>query len=330
MSRTLSLSTAAFASEAFHPVKLTGCEKLNQLFQYQLLIKTPDLEGHEFYAQFSSKSPAANVDLTSWLGQSVTVNIELDGKEINFSEVNNTIRQHFKKTVGQGTRHINGIITSAQYLYNQGRSSYYSITLSPFIQPATLRSNYRIWQDKTPIEIIDELLQDYPGTVEKRLEEQKANRYPKRDYQTQFNETDFAYFARICSEWGINYWFEHTPDGHTLVLSDEPQNHKQMPSEAYHHISYYPQGHKINEEYLHEFNIIAQAVSGAYASTGRSTLGVFQPARILHYRNVGFGIQMEKKNLCLFLKSIRLNLKLFLIFFLCGLKTKQERLIDLN
>ncbi len=34
MSRTLSLSTAAFSPEAFHPVKLVGQESLNKLFQY--------------------------------------------------------------------------------------------------------------------------------------------------------------------------------------------------------------------------------------------------------------------------------------------------------
>ncbi len=39
-----------------------------------------------------------------------------------------------------------------------------------------------------------------------------------------------------------------------------------MPSEAYYSVSYYPKGHKISEEYLYEFNVIAQAVSGAYIS----------------------------------------------------------------
>ncbi len=266
MSRTLSLSTSAFSAEVFAPVKLTGREYLNELFEYQLIIKTPDMDNLAFYDQYGSKNPAANVDLTSWIGQSVTVNIELDGKEISFSEVNNTIRQYFKNTVGKGVRHINGVITSAQYLYDQGRSSYYLVTLSPFLHAATLRTNYRIFQDSSVLEIIDELLQDYPGTVDKRLEEQKSNRYPKRDYQTQFGESDYGFLVRLLSEWGICHWYEHSADGHTLVLSDEPQNHKPMPSEAYTQISYYPQGHKIEEEYLHELNIIAQTVSSAFAS----------------------------------------------------------------
>ena len=266
MARTLSLSTSAFSPEVFAPVKLEGREHLNELFEYQLIVKTPDLEGHEFYAQYGSKSPTANVDLTSWLRQSITVNIELDGKEVTKSDVSRTIRYHYQETVGKGVRHINGVITGAQYLYNQGRSAYYLLEISPFLQAATLRQNWRIYQDKTVLEIIDELLLDYPGTVEKRLEEQKTDRYTKRDYQTQYGETDYNFLIRLLSEWGISHWYEHTADGHTLILSDEPQNHRQLPSEAYHSISYYPQGHKINEEYLHECNLIARTVSGAFAS----------------------------------------------------------------
>ena len=106
MSRTLSLSTSAFSPDIFAPVKLTGCESLNKLFDYQLILKTPDLEGHEFYQQYGSKSPAANVDLTSWLGQSITINIELDGKEITKTDVSRTIRFNYQETVGKGTRHI--------------------------------------------------------------------------------------------------------------------------------------------------------------------------------------------------------------------------------
>lgn len=63
------------------------------------------------------------------------------------------------------------------------------------------------------------------------------------------------------------YWFEHSAETHTLVLSDDEQGHKPNFSEAYHTVSYYPPKHKTTEEYLHEFNLTAQMVSGAYASS---------------------------------------------------------------
>ena len=130
MSRTLSLSTQAFSSAMFLPIRLSGSERINELFSYQLILKTPDLDSVTFLEQFGVKSPSSSVDLSSWLGQTVNVGIQLDGKEIEFSEINNTFRQWFTKTVGKGTRYISGIITSARYLYDQGRSSYYIRPLS--------------------------------------------------------------------------------------------------------------------------------------------------------------------------------------------------------
>ena len=266
MSRTLSFSSNALSTEVFLPVKLSGIECVNSLYCYELIVKTPDDDPIEFYNKNGSRLPYANVDVTGWLGHEVTVGIELDGKAVIKSEVVKTIRQSWQETVGQGTRYISGIVSGARYLYDQGRSSYYLIELSPFLANATLRKDCKIFQDKTVIEILDEVLLAYPGTVIKRLEQDKANRYPKRDYQTQFLESDFDFFARLCAEWGINYWFEHHADGHALVLSDETNGHNKIESKAYHTVDYYPQGHKIEEEYLHEFSLITKKVSGAFAS----------------------------------------------------------------
>ncbi len=266
MSRTIGLSTNAFSAETFLPVKLSGVECVNELYCYELIVKTPDADPVQFYAQNGARLPYANVDVTGWLGQEIAIGIELDGKVVIKSDVVKTIRQSWQEKVGQGVRHISGIISSARYLYDQGRSSYYLIELSPFLSNATLKTDCKIFQDKTVIEILDEVLLHYPGKVIKRLEQDKVNRYPKRDYQTQFLESDFQFFARLCSEWGINYWFEHGTDGHTLVLSDETNGHQKVESEAYHIVAYYPLGHKIEEEYLHDFSLIARKVSGAFAS----------------------------------------------------------------
>ncbi len=270
MSRTLSLSTQAFSSGVFLPVKLSGTERINELFTYQLILKTPNLDSTDFYRQFGTKVIDANADLTSWLGQNLTINIEIDGKDVTFSEVNNTFHQHFTKTVGKGTRYISGIITSARYLYNNERSSYYSIELRPFLYNATLKSDYKIFQNKNVIEILDEVLSAYSGTVEKRLWQEQRGRYPIRIYQNQHGETDYQFFCRLCSEFGVNHFFSHTDNNHTLILSDEPYGHYPIQNEAYQKIAYYPLSYKdqthIKEEHLHEFNLTAQMVSGAYAS----------------------------------------------------------------
>ncbi|MEB0001179.1 phage late control D family protein, partial [Cryobacterium sp. RTS3] len=79
---------------------------------------------------------------------------------------------------------------------------------------ATLTTDCKIFQDQSVIKIIDLLFADYAFPVDKRLIET----YPKRDYQTQYNESDFTFFSRLCEEWGINYFFEHDNGVHRLVL----------------------------------------------------------------------------------------------------------------
>lgn len=112
------------------------------------------------------------------------------------------------------------------------------------------------------------LIDPYALSVEWRLIEQdKAHRYSRRDYCVQYGETDYQFLSRLCSDWGINFWFEHNQETHTLVFSDDEQGHKPNLSEAYRTVSYYPPKHKTTEEYLHEFNLIAQMVSGAYSSS---------------------------------------------------------------
>lgn len=262
MSRVLSLSSKIPDLAQFTPVRLSGSESINQLYEYTLILKTPD-EGN------FNASIAANIDLSSWLYQSLTVGIELDGKSVQKDQLNaHNVRDYWHEVVGQGTRHINGLIETAQFLYNQGRSSYYQVSIRPWLQQATLRSDYKIHQNLNALELLRIHLNGYSHPVEYRLSTPEAQypiRFPKRDYQCQFNESDFTFFARTCSEWGLNWWFEHAENGHKLIIADSQQAHKRNPSEAYHQVYYYPPDYKIAEEYLHELNIRAKTVSGSFA-----------------------------------------------------------------
>ena len=254
MSRVLSLNTPAFSGKIFRPVKLTGTERINQLYQYELVLKTPDMDNVEFFKSFAAGNPSAAADVTAWLGQDISVGIEID------SSITGSI-------TGSGTRHISGIITGAQYLQQQRRGNFYSITIEPALAQANLRSDYKIYQDQNVIEILEELLKPYSITLDKRLSDENT-RYPKRIYQTQFGETDFVFFRRLCSEWGINWYWEHTDGGHTLILADDSSSHKTMPLASYQKLNYYPPNHlmTIKEEYFRDFNLSAKMVSGAYSS----------------------------------------------------------------
>src|SRR5205823_1657214 len=59
--------------------------------------------------------------------------------------------------------------------------------------------------------------------------------YPRREYCVQYRESDFAFASRLMEEEGIHYYFQHTSEGHQLVVSDNDLVHPDVPgaSECY-------------------------------------------------------------------------------------------------
>ncbi|EIJ1116081.1 phage late control D family protein, partial [Salmonella enterica subsp. enterica serovar Miami] len=167
---------------------LNGSETLGALFTYVVQLKTPDT------LNLGYVSPAANLPLKPMVGKDLCVNIELDGG---------------------GKRHISGLVTAARVVGHEGRSVTYELRMEPWVKLLTHTSDYKAFQNKTVVDILDEVLAEYPYPVEKRLVES----YPVRTWQVQYGETDFDFLQRLMQEWGIYWWFEHSEDSHTLVLA---------------------------------------------------------------------------------------------------------------
>lgn len=236
---------------ALEPVRLSGREGLNHLFEYELLLKTPD-------ALNLGASGATDFDLDAFIGRELSCLIELDGAgEFVAGAVGASVDR-----VGSGTREINALITEAALWGEEGRHVQYRLVLRPWLHLASLSTDCKIFQNKTVVEILDELLADYSFPVDKRLVES----YPRRDYQTQYNESDLSFFERLCQEWGINYFFEHSDGKHRLVLIDNLGGHRKNPSAAYQQVEYHAPGWKIDAEYLHAFVPHHQLTSGRYST----------------------------------------------------------------
>ena len=175
--RTLTVAGPAiplFMGEpALVPVRLSGTEGINGLFEYELLLKTPD-------ALNLGASGAADWDLDAFVGKEVSCRIELDGAGEFLPGATGSSHDH----VGIGHREINALVTQAQLWGEEGRHVQYRLTLRPWLHLATLTTDCKIVQNKTVIELLDELLADYAFPVDKRLIET----YPPRDFQTQWNE----------------------------------------------------------------------------------------------------------------------------------------------
>ncbi|EJW0520020.1 type VI secretion system tip protein VgrG, partial [Salmonella enterica subsp. enterica] len=128
---------------------LNGSETLGTLFTYVVQLKTPDT------LNLGYVSPAANLPLKPMVGKDLCVNIELDGG---------------------GKRHISGLVTAARVVGHEGRSVTYELRMEPWVKLLTHTSDYKAFQNKTVVDILDEVLSEYPYPVEKRLVES----YPVR------------------------------------------------------------------------------------------------------------------------------------------------------
>ncbi|MDH6168804.1 type VI secretion system secreted protein VgrG [Variovorax boronicumulans] len=255
MLRTLTVQSPAIplalGRPALEPVRLSGREGINSLFEYELLLKTPD-------ALNIGASGAADFDLDSFIGREISCQIELDGSG---AFLPGTAGESTDR-IGAGVRQINALVTDAAMWGEEGRHVQYKLTLRPWLHRATLATNCKIFQNKSVVGILDELLADYAFPVEKRL----FDTYPQREFQTQYNESDFDFFSRLCEEWGISYHFEHAEGKHRLILSDAMGAYKAADSAAYRKVEYHAPGWKTDAEYVSSFVPHSHLTSGQYST----------------------------------------------------------------
>ncbi|HCQ3759682.1 TPA: type VI secretion system tip protein VgrG, partial [Escherichia coli] len=210
---------------------LGGTETVGELFTYSIKLKTPDILNLDYV------SPAANLQLKPMVGKDLCVNIELDGG---------------------GKRYISGLVTAARVAGHQGRSVVYELRLEPWLKTLTHTSDYKAFQNKNVVNILDEVLDEYPWPVEKRLVEN----YPTRAWQVQYGETDFDFIQRLMQEWGIYWWFEHNENSHTLVLADAINVHKACADSPL--VCYYQKGLKLDKEFIHTITANESLRSGQW------------------------------------------------------------------
>ncbi|WP_242455671.1 type VI secretion system Vgr family protein [Pantoea agglomerans] len=248
MSRTIGLSSPAMPLLLGEPAlvisKLVGEEALSLLYSYLVTAKTPANPLIPWQA-------ASNVDLKALIGKEMTVEIELDGNGLG--DILN---------IGKSVREISGIVQKARYVGRDGNQALYEICLRPWLHLAELTADYKIFQQKSVVDIIDEVLADYSFTYEKRL----AGSYPLLDFQVQYGETDFDFIERLMEEWGIYWFFEHSEKSHKLILVDNVGTHKRFTSEAYHVIQYAPDRPKMDQEYISQFHFEETITSGKWVT----------------------------------------------------------------
>ena len=175
--RNITVSTALGDKLVFS--QMEGSDEISQCFRYELGLVGKDID----------------VKAEDILGTPATILVRTDSAK----------------------RFFHGIV--AEFAFQGFREDYacYRVVLRPWLWFLTNRSDNRIFQKKSVVEIIEEVWKPYAHVkVEKRLKKS----YPPRDYCVQYGESDLDFVQRLMEHEGIFYHFDHADGEHTLVLAD--------------------------------------------------------------------------------------------------------------
>ncbi len=167
-------------------------------------------QGHEaiselFHLRLELVSQEATVEFDKLLGQKITVEWDIGHDE---------------------PRYFNGIVSRVSQAERTVAFTRYSMEVVPQLWLLTRRARSRIFQHLTVPDILRKVLEGFDVRYE------LTGRFEQRDYCAQYRETDFQFLSRLMEEEGIFYFFEHSADGHKLVVADSPPSHPDLPADS--------------------------------------------------------------------------------------------------
>ena len=127
---------------------------------------------------------------------------------------------------GEHQRYFHGVIVDARYAGEMGGNGHlYRMTLAPLAQFHEQGSNFRIYQNKTVIAIVEDVL----GLC--RIPYKVVATGGKRtlSYCVQYGESDFAFVSRLLEEAGLYYFYKHEAAAHRMMICDKPSSHRDLP-----------------------------------------------------------------------------------------------------
>ncbi|MCC2604030.1 contractile injection system protein, VgrG/Pvc8 family [Planctobacterium marinum] len=120
--------------------------------------------------------------------------------------------------------YFNGIITN----FSMAERGVYSASLKPAVFKLSLQNNYRLFSQKTILEVIIEILSENSIDFNKDELEKKPSRvvrglagYRKQDW-LQAGETDLDFLNRLMQKVSLFYYFEHSDKNHKMIITDQP------------------------------------------------------------------------------------------------------------
>jgi type VI secretion system secreted protein VgrG len=113
-----------------------------------------------------------------------------------------------------------GVVTDIQQVTSEEAGlSTYRIRVAPLLWLLTQRTNCRVFQQMTDLQVVLAMFEEWGLPCESLCREV----YKTKKYRVQYQETDFAFVSRLLEDSGISYVLEQRESGTVVVLRDAPE-----------------------------------------------------------------------------------------------------------
>jgi type VI secretion system secreted protein VgrG len=147
-----------------------------------------------------------------------TIDIEAQAKV----DLDDLIGEEVVLTIRSGEqapeRHFQGVVLGAELASAQPEHFQIALEMGARLELLKLGQNTRIFQKQSVPEVVREVLQE-AGLDGEAQSWKTASSYSKRDFVTQFNESDFAFISRLLAGEGIGFAIRNE-DKDTVVFFD--------------------------------------------------------------------------------------------------------------
>lgn len=162
-------------------------------------------------------------------------------------------------------RPFTGYVASFKLVKTDGGMAFYEAVLMPWLAYARLRRNNRLFHGQSVSEQTETIFSGYGSLAE--WEWTVAGKQPQLTMAAQWDETDHNYLCRRWEAAGYSYWYEHTSEGHTLMVCDDTRNSAPIDG-ASPAIRFHRAGGGAEEDAIGEWSPLRRWASGKAAVSG--------------------------------------------------------------
>ncbi len=139
------------------------------------------------------------------------------------------------------------------------RLTRYHLTLVPALHYLQFSHDQRIFQNLTVPQIVAQVLQG--NGIQADTFTFNVINSPKREYCCQYGESNLDFVQRLCSEDGIAWHHQHSPDGHQLVFTDDQTHFPKLGATPYQQGSGQVADHPVVSQFSMRFNTRTSTVT---------------------------------------------------------------------